>query len=69
MRGRTIGQIVGGGFSGGKSQLGVRTTKAVKKIGCSNLKTMVESDKIILEDFDIISEMSSFVLHGQSYLD
>ena len=66
MRGRA-GQIVGGGFSGGKSQLGVRTTKAVKKIGCSNLKTMVESDKIILEDFDIISEMSSFVLHGQSY--
>ena len=30
---------------------------------------MVESDKIILEDFDIISEMSSFVLHGQSYQD
>ena len=66
MRGRA-GQIVGGGFSGGKSQLGVRTTKAVKKIGCSNLKTMVESNKIILEDYDIVAEMSSFVLHGQSY--
>ena len=45
MRGRA-GQIVGGGFSGGKSQLGVRTTKAVKKIGCSNLKTMVESIRL-----------------------
>lgn len=66
MRGRA-GQIVGGGFSGGKSQLGVRTTKAVKKIGCSNLKTMVESNKILLEDYDIVAEMSSFVLHGQSY--
>ena len=35
MRGRA-GQIVGGGFSGGRAQLGVRTTKAVKKLGCSN---------------------------------
>ena len=66
MRGRA-GQIVGGGFSGGRAQLGVRTTKAVKKLGCSNLKTMIESDKIILEDFDIISEMSTFVQHGQSF--
>ena len=30
MRGRA-GQIMGGGFSGGKAQLGVRTTKAVKE--------------------------------------
>tara|TARA_B100000214_G_scaffold318236_1_gene252453 strand:+ start:210 stop:1856 length:1647 start_codon:yes stop_codon:yes gene_type:complete len=66
MRGRA-GQIVGGGFSGARAQLGVRTTKAVKKLGCSNLKTMIESDKIILEDFDIISEMSTFVQHGQSF--
>ena len=66
MRGRA-GQIVGGGFSGGRAQLGVRTTKAVKKLGCSNLKTLIESDKIILEDFDIISEMSTFVQHGQSF--
>ena len=66
MRGRA-GQIVGGGFSGGRAQLGVRTTKAVKKLGCSNLKTMIESDKIILEDFDIISEMSTFILHGSSF--
>ena len=66
MRGRA-GQIVGGGFSGGRAQLGVRTTKAVKKLGCSNLKTMIEADKIILEDFDIISEMSTFVQHGQSF--
>ena len=37
MRGRA-GQIVGQGFSGKKTQLGVRTTAAVKKLGCSNLK-------------------------------
>ena len=66
MRGRA-GQIMGGGFSGGKSQLGVRTTKAVKKIGCSNLKQLLESDKIIVEDFDCINELSTFIVKGSSF--
>ena len=64
-RGRA-GQVAGSGFSGKGAQLGVRTTKAIKKLGCSNLKTLVESDKIIIEDFDIISEMSTFILKGTS---
>ena len=66
MRGRA-GQVMGGGFSGGKAQLGVRTTKAVKAIGCSNLKQLVESDKIIIEDFDIINELSTYIVHGSSF--
>ena len=66
MRGRA-GQIMGGGFSGGKAQLGVRTTKAVKKIGCSNLKQMIEDDKVIVEDYDMINELSTFVVKGQSF--
>ena len=66
MRGR-IGQILGAGFSGGRSQLGVRTTKAVKTLGCSNLKQMVETDKLIINDYDLIDELSTFVQHGQSY--
>ena len=66
MRGRA-GQVMGGGFSGGKAQLGVRTTKAVKTIGCSNLKQLVESDKIIIEDFDIINELSTYIVHGSSF--
>jgi len=66
MRGRA-GQVVGGGFSGGKAQLGVRTTKAVKKMGCSNLKQIVESDKLIINDYDLINEFSTFILKGQSY--
>ena len=49
MRGRA-GQVLGGGFSGGRAQLGVRTTKAVKRIGCSNLKQMIEDDKLIIQD-------------------
>jgi hypothetical protein len=66
MRGRA-GQILGGGFSGGRAQLGVRTTKAVKKIGCSNLKQLIEDNKLIIEDLDIISELSTFIVKGQSF--
>ena len=44
--------------------MGVRTTKAVKKLGCSNLKQIVESDKLIIEDFDIINELSTFIVKG-----
>jgi hypothetical protein len=66
MRGRA-GQVVGGGFSGGKAQLGVRTTKAVKKIGCSNLKQMIEDNKLIVEDYDTINELSTFIVKGASF--
>ena len=66
MRGRA-GQILGGGFSGGRAQLGVRTTKAVKKIGCSNLKQLVEDNKLIVEDFDVINELSTFIVKGSSH--
>jgi hypothetical protein len=64
-RGRS-GQIAGSGFSGKGSQMGLRTTKAVKKIACSNLKQMIESDKLIVNDFDIIAELSTFILKGTS---
>jgi hypothetical protein len=66
MRGRA-GQVLGGGFSGGRAQLGVRTTKAVKRIGCSNLKQMIEDDKLIIQDLQIINELSTFIVKGQSF--
>jgi hypothetical protein len=66
MRGRA-GQVIGGGFSGGKAQLGVRTTRAVKQLGCSNLKQIIETDKLIIQDYDLISEFSTFSQKGQSY--
>ena len=61
MRGHA-GQIMGAGFSGKQAQLGVRTTKAVKKIGCSNLKQLVEDNKLIVEDYDTINELSTFIV-------
>jgi hypothetical protein len=66
MRGRA-GQVIGAGFSGGRAQLGVRTTKAVKKIGCSNLKQLVEDNKLILEDYECIKELSTFIVKGLSF--
>tara|TARA_B100000949_G_scaffold78280_1_gene69723 strand:- start:946 stop:2598 length:1653 start_codon:yes stop_codon:yes gene_type:complete len=60
------GQQLGGGFGGG-TQIGVRTTKEVKRKGCSNLKDLIESDKLIIYDLDTISELTTFVAHGQTY--
>ena len=66
MRGRA-GQIVGSGFSGKKSQLGVRMTSAVKKLGCSNLRTLIEDDKLTINDYDMISELTTFIQKGRSF--
>lgn len=66
MRGR-LGQVVGGGFGDGQIDLGVRTTKSLKRIGCSNLKQLVEGDKLLFNDFDIVVELSNFIQKGQSY--
>jgi len=66
MRGRA-GQVVGTGFSGKKTQLGVRTTAAVKKLGCSNLKTLLEDDKIMVKDYEIISELTTFSQKHNSF--
>jgi len=66
MRGRA-GQIVGSGFSGKKSQLGVRMTAAVKKLGCSNLKALMEDDKLLTVDYDIISELTTFAQRHNSF--
>ncbi len=66
MRGRN-GQVIGQGFSGKRSQLGVRTTSGVKKLGCSNLKTLLEDDKILVSDYEIISELTTFAQRGNTF--
>jgi len=65
-RGRS-GQVLGGGFSGRGNQLGLRMTKGTKKIGTSNLKSLIEGDKLLISDFDIISELSTFISKGKSF--
>jgi len=66
MRGRA-GQIVGQGFSGKKTQLGVKMSKTVKKVGALNLKAMIEEDKLYFNDYDTISELTTFIVKGQSF--
>ena len=65
-RGRS-GQIVNAGFGGGTQQLGVRTTKQLKRVGCATLKTIIENDKLEINDFDILQELTAFAVKGNSY--
>ena len=66
MRGRA-GQVVGQGFSGKKTQLGVKMSKTVKKVGSLNLKTLIEEDKLIFNDYEIISELTTFISKHNSF--
>ena len=61
------GQIVGQGFSGMKTQLGVKMSITVKKIGCANLKAIIEDDKLLFRDYEIISELTTFIQKKQSF--
>ena len=54
------GQYLSGGFSSGAT-LGVRTTKQVKRLGCTSFKSLVESTKLLIHDPDIINEISTFI--------
>lgn len=60
------GQVISGGF-GGQSRLGVNTDKKIKRIGCNNLKTLIEENKLLVYDADIIAEFSTFIESKGSY--
>ena len=66
MRGRA-GQVVGQGFSGKNTQLGVKMSKTVKKVGSLNLKTMIEENKLLFNDYEIISELTTFISKHNSF--
>lgn len=66
VRGRK-GQCADGGFGKGKTQLGIKTTAMVKQVGCSVLKSMIEEEKLIVQQHDIIDEFCSFIKKGKSY--
>ena len=66
MRGRA-GQVIGQGFSGKKTQMGVKMSKTVKKVGSLNLKALIEADKIVFKDYEIISELTTFIQKHNSF--
>ena len=62
------GQIITEGFGPTKKvQMGVKTSVLTKKVGCQVLKNLVEEDKLIIEDADIISEFTTFISSKQSF--
>ena len=50
-----------------KMQMGIKVSSQTKKIGCANLKTLIESDKIVINDADTIMELSTFSSHKESF--
>ena len=61
------GQVLSSGFGMGSQYFGVKTTKTVKRIGCLNLKTLIEGDQFIINDYRILEELTSFIQQGDSY--
>lgn len=61
------GQKLGVAFGGAKTYNGVKMSASIKKMGCMALKEMIEGDKIILNDYDIISEFSTYISKSNSY--
>ena len=48
-------------------QFGVKTSAQTKKIGCANLKSLIESDKLIINDEHTIMELTTFSASKQSF--
>lgn len=59
------GQRLGSG--GAVARLGVMMNKQVKRIGCSNLKTLIESRKLLVCDHTLIKEFYTFVADKQTF--
>lgn len=66
-RNTKTGQVVSGGFGGGKTQLGVMTDKKVKRVGCFNFKSLMEEKKLLIPDVDTIAEIATFIEKKNSY--
>ena len=49
------------------SHIGVEMNRRSKRLGCSGIKDLMESNKLEIVDEQTILEMSTFVLKGQSY--
>ena len=62
------GQFISSGY-GKKSQLqyGLKMSVQTKRIGCTNLKSLIENDKLILQDKDTIQELYSFIATNNTW--
>jgi hypothetical protein len=60
------GQAISTG-GGVNAKFGIKTTTQSKRIGCSVLKSLIESRQLIINDFDTINELTTFVRNNQTY--
>jgi hypothetical protein len=65
IKGRS-GQVLSAGFGKG-TELGIKTTAQVKRIGCRTLKNLIEEDQLLIVDFNTIAELTCFAVKGKSY--
>ena len=61
-----VGQQVTPGYTK-QMQFGLKQSVQTKKIGCANLKSLIENDKLIINDADTIMELTTFSEHKQSF--
>jgi len=61
------GQVLDGGFNAQNQQRGVKTTEVVKRVGCTTLKGLIEQEKLVIEDYDLVKELFSFVSKKNSF--
>lgn len=61
------GQRMGVAYGGAKTYNGVKMSSTTKKLGCQALKQMIEDDKLIVNDYEIIFELSTFIAKANSY--
>lgn len=61
------GQVLSSGFGTGNQYFGVRMTMQVKRNGCMNLKALIENDQLIINDINILHELTNFAQKGQSF--
>jgi Terminase RNaseH-like domain/Terminase large subunit, T4likevirus-type, N-terminal len=47
---------------GRAKQLGLKTTKKSKRSGCNTLKELVENQRLVIQDFNVIEELSTFIM-------
>lgn len=62
-------QSVSGGYGGQQKriQLGIKTSTGSKRLGAANLKTLIEQNKLIINDFDTVRELTTFISTLQSF--
>ena len=50
-----------------KQAKGLATSTTTKSVGCSNFKLLIENDQLLTNDFNILEEITNFVLNGNSW--